>query len=1353
MKKIYSFVLLAVTLLLSTNIWADPVAKVTKTADGTSVGEYEMMTDALAAWTDGTTLTILDDHVTYDATEAYKVSDARTLNLNGRTLVWKGTGSFNLISVEANGSLNIINGSGNDVKGKLEAELILPENNKQTKHLAAIYNKGALTIDGVSVSFAITNNKAGGQMGTVVKDNGKSTIKNCDLSIGKGCNIGADIMSFSTSHIYETVSISYAGAEQLSNLYGFYSSASTATTETKIINCRVDYSQVKGCTSVYPIGFTGTAKGSIEGDNGYFATAGNDAYAIQIKGDMIVKGGTFIGQVITNFGCIDGGQFSVEPKAQCASKGKGFEKNSASGYYELVDKEMLFGTRDLVSSTNYNKIYYKNDDINAFWKNYIDETPIEVLTTEEFTIPAGKKVKLCVGKSDLFIPEAVRIINNGEIIVEGENNATKFTHNVTIVNNGVVNLAGKSSSSLITPNGKLHFEKQGTVKVSTGLYTNEEYNNFVKNNLVDGVGVYQQEDGNWLVGIEAATGNKGYATLTNALKNAKGAVVTLAKDAEISSTFPQSSSFILDLNGHTLTIGSATIQDKSVTIASGSWTFRNGTIKCTAPEKSGVFLYNPNGAASITIEQDVNIECTGDGYLFAFLPNSRNSNKCDNAILNFAGTAKCPIFATVNGQIPVSDKCPVITIKKTANISCSSMGIYAAGYAIWNIQGKMESQTTGIYSKAGIVNVDGGTIIAHGQYHKPEAQGSGAISTGDAIIMDSKAGYTGNMQLNIKGNAHIESENGYAIHEAWTDEVASKAQSLTIESGVFIGGKDNTAVHLSNEFRQYVTESASIKGGVFNSNVANAMTGIVPTNYATTEALYYNGKTMYVVHPAAEAALNINSNNGLNADKAIAVSTLTNVENAQTKAHYVEVTSENTLTVGKGKTLTIGEGGLVVAEQAKVIVEVGGTLKVGQNGVIAPKVENILVKANAEGAGEFLVAPEVTFNPKPYGTVELYTEVGKKADGTYQWQRFGSPVEVVNELGNNKSDVKTAIYKWDNSLGDWASLGGKIDAILPFAGFAITNNQTTISPVTYSFLGQMVGNADSKINLDAKGYHYLANSYTGYVHTYTMLKSVMNENVEGTVWLQDGAEERCYGVSMLDLQEGDDEYAEVAPLQTFILQVIGEEKQVVDINYTEAVWNNPLRNKQAAKVPQQIEETEDAYVRITVKDEKNNTDRVNLREGEQYSDNFDNGADASKLEEKGYINFYATTNYGKQSAVASDKICGTKLSLQTLEGTQFTMTFSKIRGTKYAIKDMVTNKVVLMSEGNTYQFTATANSTEQDRFTIVDASEVPTDAEMVEVENTKNGIWTMLGQYVGEAETWNTLPTGVYIVNGQKIVK
>ena len=278
MKKIYSFVLLAVTLLLSTNIWADPVAKVTKTADGTSVGEYEMMTDALAAWTDGTTLTILDDHVTYDATEAYKVSDARTLNLNGRTLVWKGTGSFNLISVEANGSLNIINGSGNDVKGKLEAELILPENNNRTKELAAIHNKGALTIDGVSVSFAITNNKAGHQMGTVVRDNGKSTIKNCDLSIGKGCNRGA-IMSFSTSHIYETVSISYAGAEQLSNLYGFYSSASTATTETKIINCRVDYSQVKGCTSVYPIGFTGTAKGSI---------AGNDADAIQITGDMIV---------------------------------------------------------------------------------------------------------------------------------------------------------------------------------------------------------------------------------------------------------------------------------------------------------------------------------------------------------------------------------------------------------------------------------------------------------------------------------------------------------------------------------------------------------------------------------------------------------------------------------------------------------------------------------------------------------------------------------------------------------------------------------------------------------------------------------------------------------------------------------------------------------------------------------------------------------------------------------------------------------------------------------------------------------------------------------------------------------
>ena len=33
------------------------------------------------------------------------------------------------------------------------------------------------------------------------------------------------------------------------------------------------------------------------------------------------------------------------------------------------------------------------------------------------------------------------------------------------------------------------------------------------------------------------------------------------------------------------------------------------------------------------------------------------------------------------------------------------------------------------------------------------------------------------------------------------------------------------------------------------------------------------------------------------------------------------------------------------------------------------------------------------------------------------------------------------------------------------------------------------------------------------------------------------------------------------------------------------------------------------------------------------------------------------------------------------------------------------------------------------------------------------GIYTITGQYVGEMNVWNTLPAGIYVVNGEKLVK
>jgi hypothetical protein len=44
--------------------------------------------------------------------------------------------------------------------------------------------------------------------------------------------------------------------------------------------------------------------------------------------------------------------------------------------------------------------------------------------------------------------------------------------------------------------------------------------------------------------------------------------------------------------------------------------------------------------------------------------------------------------------------------------------------------------------------------------------------------------------------------------------------------------------------------------------------------------------------------------------------------------------------------------------------------------------------------------------------------------------------------------------------------------------------------------------------------------------------------------------------------------------------------------------------------------------------------------------------------------------------------------------------------------------------------------------------------EMVETTMPANeGVYTLTGQYLGDLNIWNTLPAGLYIVNGEKKVK
>ena len=77
-----------------------------------------------------------------------------------------------------------------------------------------------------------------------------------------------------------------------------------------------------------------------------------------------------------------------------------------------------------------------------------------------------------------------------------------------------------------------------------------------------------------------------------------------------------------------------------------------------------------------------------------------------------------------------------------------------------------------------------------------------------------------------------------------------------------------------------------------------------------------------------------------------------------------------------------------------------------------------------------------------------------------------------------------------------------------------------------------------------------------------------------------------------------------------------------------------------------------------------------------------------------------------------------------------------------------------MEEGTTYQFNVEDNYASDYRFKVVGRQEMPTAIEAVENSTVNNGgIYTITGQYLGDMNIWNTLPEGLYIVNGEKKIK
>ena len=676
--------------------------------------------------------------------------------------------------------------------------------------------------------------------------------------------------------------------------------------------------------------------------------------------------------------------------------------------------------------------------------------------------------------------------------------------------------------------------------------------------------------------------------------------------------------------------------------------------------------------------------------------------------------------------------------------------VYGPGYAEWNIKGYLAGGV-GLYLKSGKYNIDGAEIHAtSAEYWEPIAYGNGFIGAGSAIIFDSNASYGGDITMAIEGDTHVSSESGYAIQDAKTTGTTTAVTGITISSGEFESNSPTgEAITTTPELKDQIVANGSITGGTYNSDITEYLSNVTGVITPVTDE---EGNTVYVINEKPAADPWKTTIVGASATDYVRMENGTPVTlSADAQAKYLVMIGTAKIVVPAGKELTVEE--IVMGEDAVIEVAAGGKLIVtGAQGIVSNHASNLVLHTEEGNPSYFLLNPAVTANKHPLATVEFISKSFTKSGDNWSKQRFGIPTFGALQSITTKyegSNVQTAIAKYDFSVGDWTdvswiNIDGKNENLdqfaNPFEYYQMQHNTPEMGTVV-TMVGRLVGNEIPQLNVIAHSWNGYANSLMGTMNIDQVLSMIPN-TVQKAIYLNVlNAQNKPEWDARTGLNES--QYTDIAPMQAFMIR---NELAAApfDVNYETAVYNPTI-----AKAPARYRAANNwTKVQILVSGEEY-TDNVIVAEGEEFTADFDNGYEAVKYMNDG-INMYVSADE-KMAHFATNDLNNTFVGLQTINGGNYTIEFANVQGEELTLIDHETGARVAMVEGATYEFTA--NGTNDYRFEIVEPAKLPTAIENAEAVKSAKGIYTITGQYVGEMNVWNTLPAGIYVVNGEKLVK
>ena len=552
-------------------------------------------------------------------------------------------------------------------------------------------------------------------------------------------------------------------------------------------------------------------------------------------------------------------------------------------------------------------------------------------------------------------------------------------------------------------------------------------------------------------------------------------VITLTENVELTNELNYITDVTIVLNGHTITR--------------------------TNGQKTALMITN---GATMTIDGSV----AGSAINGTIMVGYSNPTVTNGKLIINGGT----YTATVNDDCVVQtnglcDNCEITATNATFNSTDDTF--YLAGNGTYRLENCEINGYTGIYMKSGSLTLNNTTIKATGEYAAPVANGNGASSTGDGIILDAKTGYKGNINLNINGGS-ISSNNAYAIRETYTDSTATATHNITVNGGTYTSSKD--AINVSEYFKQAVANklsSISISGGTFSD--LSALDYLAEGANVTVKLAAANTQKDVVIPANTTVTLDLNGHKIVNS----ATAQDKEVPDASRKH---TITNNGTLTildsVGGGVVDNVSHGRAALYNAGTIVEIKGGkfTRSVDNStDATSAKGNSWYVVYNAEGAnitkissGEFLALGHFsslfcnsgtineisggTFSSESESCIQNWGTIGEISDGTITAGRIGiwnfssdtykSAGTISRITGGNISGTTAAIRLNDYDT-DYKDSDKNVTA-------PSTVNKANASISAGNFSGALEVNANTVLTITGGTYTSDPSAYVvpGYVASY-----------------------------------------------------------------------------------------------------------------------------------------------------------------------------------------------------------------------------------------------------------------------------